>query len=88
MDHSNFDIFSNPFGLIALLVMASSWLRMGWLAKDQTGVKGIYAYFMVTSGWGIIIYLRNKKEKDNKIGPLFWAFITSTVVFYFAVSQA
>lgn len=87
MDQSNFDILSNPFALIALLVMTISWLRMGWLAKDQIGVKGIYAYFAVASGWGIFIYLRNKKEKDDKIGPLFWIFIASVVFFYFAASQ-
>lgn len=84
MNQSNFEILSNPIGLVAFIVMTISWLSMGCLAKDHLGAKGIKAYFVVATGWGILIYLKIRRENNKSIGFLFWVFVASAIVLYFA----
>jgi len=62
--------------------MTISWLCMGCLAKDYLGAKGIKAYFLVATGWGILVYLRIRKENKKSIGPLFYIFVVSLICLY------
>lgn len=70
---------SNPFVLIAFVVLIVSALAMGDTAKKYLGAKGYEEYLVVATGWGIFVYVRCTKERNGKIGLWFWVFLSALI---------